>query len=124
MERIELMPIGYVVNSCNKSTHPDNIKQLESIIVVLPEYSDALFGIEKCEYLDIIFYFHKQDRVELVGMTINNEKRGVFASRSPLRPNGIGVTKVKVLRCMDNEIYVTGLDALNGSPVLDIKATI
>lgn len=124
MDQISFMPVAYVVNSCNESTHPDNIKPLESIIVVLPEYVDALYGIDKCEYLDIIFYFHKQEKIELVGKTIHNEIRGVFASRSPLRPNGIGVTKVKILHCEGNEIYVTGLDALNGSPVLDIKATI
>jgi tRNA-Thr(GGU) m(6)t(6)A37 methyltransferase TsaA len=46
---------------------------------------------------------------------------GVFASRSPKRPNGIGVTVVDLLKVDDNILHVKGLDAINGTPVLDIK---
>lgn len=121
MEQICFTPVAYVVNSCNESTLPNLITPLESTIVVLPEYYDALFGIEKCEYLDIIFYFHKNKETKLITTTLAGDVRGVFASRAPFRPNGVGVTRVKVLRVDGNSIYVTGLDALNGSPVIDIK---
>lgn len=124
MNEILFSPVAYVVNSCNESTNPENIQKLESLIVVLPEYMAALYGVEKCEYLDVIFYMHKHERVEMVGKTLSGEVRGVFASRSPFRPNPIGVTTVKLLRVEDNQLYVTGLDALNGSPIIDIKCNI
>ncbi len=123
MEQIVLTPVAYVVNSCNESTHPANITSLESIIVVLPEYLDALYGIEKCSTIDVVFYMHKKEMVRLRSQTLLGQERGVFASRSPWRPNAIGITRVKLLKVQDNQLYVTGLDALNGSPVLDIKCS-
>ena len=121
MDQITLTPVGYVVNCCNISTLPENISCLESIIVILPEYTDALYKIEQCSTIDVLFYMHKKERVSLISQTRYGEERGVFASRSPWRPNGIGVTRVKLLKVEDNQLFVAGLDALNGSPVLDIK---
>ncbi len=114
--------IGFVVNDFNDPVSYQQIKDKESKIIVSAEYREALLNIEKCEYLDIVFYFHKVDEKSLTGTIHSGEKRGVFASRSPKRTNSIGVTTVKLIERDDLTLTVTGLDAINNSPVLDIKS--
>ena len=118
---IILKPIGYVHNSCVESVAPERIRQEVSVIEILPEYAGGLRDIEACHYLDLIFFFHRNDTVNLVSPTRAGDVRGVFATRSPSRPNHVGVTTVKLLRREDNKLYVEGADALNDSPVIDIK---
>lgn len=114
--------IGFVVNDFNDPVSYQQIKDKESKIIVSAEYREALLNIEKCEYLDIVFYFHKADEKSLTGTIHSGEKRGVFASRSPKRTNAIGITTVKLIERDDLTLTVTGLDAINNSPVLDIKS--
>ena len=123
MELISFKPIGIVVNDFDLSTHPDEIKEKPSRIVIDPIYAEAFLNIANCEYLDIIFYLNQLEGedIPLSGKTMSGAERGVFASRSPRRPNLIGVTTVKLLEVNNTELLVERLDALNGSPVLDIK---
>lgn len=118
---IVLEPIGYVHNACRISQSPELIKREVSEIDILPEYAEGLQDIEKCDYLDLVFSFHQEKRTELTSRIRSGEVRGVFASRSPRRPNHLGVTTVKLLRREDNKLYVEGADALDGSPVVDLK---
>lgn len=118
---IVLEPIGYVHNAYTTSQVPEQIKQEVSEIVILPEYAEGLLDIEQSEYLDLVFSFHQEKRTELVTKVRTGETKGIFASRSPKRPNHLGITTVKLLKREGNKLYVTGADALNNSPVLDIK---
>lgn len=118
---IILEPIGYVHNACTTSQVPELIKKEISEIEILPEYAEGLEGIEQSEYLDLVFSFHQEKRTELLTRVRTGEIKGVFASRSPKRPNHLGITTVKLLSRKDHKLYVAGADALDGSPVVDIK---
>lgn len=128
----QIIPIGIVKNSYDEPVSPLEIKSKPSLIMIKEEYSDALMNIESCSYIDVYFVFHKSEEIKLkttvsnpiiplCGKTFSGEIRGVFASRSPIRPNSIGHTTVKLLGRKNNSIKVEGLDALNESPVIDIK---
>ncbi|KIO43085.1 methyltransferase [Sanguibacteroides justesenii] len=119
---IVLQPIGYVSNKCTTDQVPEQIKQEASVIEILPEYGDGLDKIETCRYLDIVFYFHQNHDIHLTGKIRTGETKGVFASRSPNRPNHLGITTVKLMKREGNRLYIEGIDALNGSPVVDIKS--
>lgn len=118
---IVLEPIGFVHNTCTTSQAPEFIKKEISEIEILPEYSEGLQDIEQAEYLDLVFSFHHEKRTELVTRIRSGEMKGVFASRSPKRPNHLGITTVKLIRREGGKLYVEGADALDGSPVIDIK---
>lgn len=118
---ITITPIGFVHNTCSDSQTPELIKKETSRIEILPPYTEGLRDIEQCEYIDLLFSFHQEERTELTTHIRTGETKGIFATRSPQRPNHIGVTTVKLLQREGNTLYVTGADALNGSPVFDIK---
>ena len=124
MNKISFTPIGKVLNGFDKSADPNIIKNQPSRIIVDEAYAEAFLNIHDCEYLDIVFYFNQLEGedIPLSGITHSGAEQGAFASRSPKRPNLIGVTMVKLLEVNGNELVVEGLDALNGSPVLDIKS--
>jgi len=123
MKNIEFNPIGFVRNNFNKTADYNLIKKEISEIVVYKEYSEALLSISEREYLDVFFNFHKSESGKLSGKTHSGKVRGVFASRSPKRPNLIGHTSVKLISVEGNILKVTGLDAINNSPVIDIKSS-
>ncbi len=115
-------PIGIVHNLIDNSEDYRKIKNQPSTIEIFDEYLEALTGIEENEFLDIVFYFHKSEST-LISNTKNRPdiSRGVFGNRSPRRPNLIGVTSVRLIERNENMLLIKGLDALNGTPVLDIK---
>lgn len=123
MEINNLNPIGKVINGYDNAASFHEIKSKPSAIEIFSAFADGLYKIEQFVYLDIVFYFHKSEGYTLVGPTHSGEVRGVFASRSPSRPNSIGITTVKLLERKANMLIVEGLDALNETPVLDIKCT-
>lgn len=88
----------------------------------MKEFTDGLYRIEDFEKLYILFYFSKSKGYKLIHRRrYDGEISGVFASRSPYRPNGIGLTIVELLNVEGNVLHVRGLDAIIGTPVLDIK---
>ena len=99
------------------------------VIEVLPEYERGLRGIEQASRLQILYWMHRlketDRRILLVHPqgNVSKPKRGVFALRSPMRPNPIGSTNVEVKAVRGATLLVAGLDALEGSPVIDIKIT-
>lgn len=99
-------------------------------IQVLPEYVSALQGIDGFRHLQIIWWFHKHDKQEYrmikeMPQPYKHapEVMGVFATRSPIRPNPIAISTVEVLHIeyQNGTIYIPYMDADNGTPVLDIK---
>lgn len=118
-----LEPIATVRNDIKKPEFIKNTENLISEIVLHDGYSEGLFKIEAQNFIDVVFYFHQSDNYDLVTKIFSGETRGVFASRSPRRPNSLGVTTVKLLHRRDNVLVVSGLDAIDGTPVLDIKTS-
>ena len=125
--RFTIEPIGYVENTCNDLIEPGLIRVLESRIRLKPEWVDGLCGLEEYQQIMVVFYFHRLagEEIELIQHKrgkADQPLRGVFALHSPRRPNAIGVTEVDLLKIEGGVLTVTGLDAINGTPVLDIKS--
>ncbi|RCW50656.1 MULTISPECIES: tRNA (N6-threonylcarbamoyladenosine(37)-N6)-methyltransferase TrmO [unclassified Halanaerobium] len=118
---MELIEIGYVKSKYKKPVGPDKMKKARSIIEVKEEYQQGLDKLDEYDYIQVLFYLHKSEGFDLVSRRRMGPKRGVFASRSPRRPNSIGMTTVEILKIEDNKIHVYGLDAIDMTPVIDIK---
>jgi tRNA-Thr(GGU) m(6)t(6)A37 methyltransferase TsaA len=121
---IKFQPIGYVRNAFDTPVRSSQIRAAESEIILLPELVPGLDGLKAGQHILIVFHFHLNEAYELHqhprGDT-SRQKRGVFALRSPYRPNPIGVTEVVLREVKGNVLRVRRLDALNNTPVLDIK---
>lgn len=121
-EKIEFTPIGYVENDYLEPKYNEEVYQKVSKIVLREDLVDGLYRVEELEKLYILFYFSRSEGYKLIHRRrYDGEMSGVFASRSPYRPNGIGLTIVDLLKVEGNVLHVKGLDAINGTPVLDIK---
>jgi len=109
MMEMEVKPIGYVRD--------------ENTVEILQEYAEGLRGIENFRYLWIFYFLHLSEEKLLVHPKGDKSRplRGVFSTRSPNRPNRIGFTAVRLISVEGNILRVKGLDALPGSPVIDIK---
>jgi tRNA-Thr(GGU) m(6)t(6)A37 methyltransferase TsaA len=123
-EEITVRALGHIENAFAEPAAPDLIRAAKSQIVLDPELEPGLQGVEPGQQLLVIFYFHRSRGYELQQHPRGDRsrpKRGVFALRSPHRPNPIGVTVVDVLAVEGNILHVRGLDAINGTPLLDLK---
>ena len=93
-----------------------------SRIEVFPRYGPGLKDIERCTHLYVIYWADKASREELQVVTPwGPEPKGVFACRSPSRPNPLNLCVVELLERKGNVLVVRGLDALDGSPLVDLK---
>jgi tRNA-Thr(GGU) m(6)t(6)A37 methyltransferase TsaA len=90
-------------------------------IEILPLWAPALQGLEAFEFVDVLYWLHLSRRDLLLQSPKDGEARGTFALRSPVRPNPIGLSKVRLLGIEGNILRVQGLDCLDGTPLLDIK---
>jgi len=100
----------------------------EAKVEIFKEFSDGLRGIDEFSHLIILYWLHLRDSEEerrtlLVFPRRHavNVKKGVFACRSPSRPNPIGLCVVELIKVKENILTVRGLDAFEGSPIIDIK---
>ncbi len=121
----EFIPIGYVENEFEGTQRdPDIFTGTVSRIRVLDEYVEGLYRLEQFERIYIIFVFDRSQGYQLVihpRGDANRPRRGVFATRSPYRPNPIGLSLVDLVGVDKNILTVRNLDAIDGTPVLDIK---
>ncbi|HHD64496.1 MAG TPA: tRNA (N6-threonylcarbamoyladenosine(37)-N6)-methyltransferase TrmO [Desulfobulbaceae bacterium] len=97
------------------------------ILEIYPKYRDGLDGITKGQTIVVLFWLHKADRsilkVHPRGDS-SRELRGVFATRSPARPNPIALSELLVQAIDENTIAVSGVDVLDNTPIIDIKKKI
>jgi tRNA-Thr(GGU) m(6)t(6)A37 methyltransferase TsaA len=94
----------------------------EGVITILPDYELGLTDIEGFSHLFVIWEFDRSQPFELLGTPpSDNRKHGVFATRSPRRPNPIGLTVVELVRRDKADLHVRGVDMLDGTAILDIK---
>lgn len=121
---INLNPIGFV-ESPIKELSQMPILGVTSKIIIKEEFKDGLLNIQKNSHLWIISWFHLSNRDSLIlkpkRIDPNSDDFGVFSLRAPVRPNPIALTLVKLISVEKNTLTVSGLDAINGTPVLDIK---
>jgi tRNA-Thr(GGU) m(6)t(6)A37 methyltransferase TsaA len=89
---------------------------------VLPEYAEGLRDLEGFSHVYLIYHMHKAGPAKLIVKPfLEDAERGVFATRAPRRPNPIGLSIVRLIRREGNVLHLDGVDALDGSPLLDIK---
>ena len=94
----------------------------EGVLTLLPEYEPGLTDIDGFSHLFVIWAFDRSEGFELIGHGPTDDRpHGVFATRSPRRPNPIGLTVVELLRREGARLFVRGVDMLDGTPILDIK---
>jgi tRNA-Thr(GGU) m(6)t(6)A37 methyltransferase TsaA len=123
-EAIVYRAIGHVENAFDGPAAPEKIRSVESRIVLDPALTEGLKGLRPGQRIMVVFYFHRSQGFDLLQHPQGDRsrpRRGVFALRSPRRPNPIGVTVVELVAVEENVLRVRGLDAINGTPVLDLK---
>jgi tRNA-Thr(GGU) m(6)t(6)A37 methyltransferase TsaA len=124
-ESITMKPVGYVKTKAVGNEVKN--KQLTSEIVVQPELISGLDGITEYSHLYVLFWLHEVSEENRMMLKVHPRGRsdlplvGVFAVRTNLRPNPIGLTLIELVKVEGNVLTVRGLDAFNGTPVLDIK---
>ncbi len=118
-ERVEFKPIGVVLRGLDPDVDADRYNFV-STIRVFDEFVEGLSGLESYSHIIVVYYLHMagewSPRVRFKGREL-----GVFATRSPFRPNPIGVSVARVESIRPPYLEVSGLDAWSGSPVLDLK---
>lgn len=125
MDEVRYTPIG-VVRSPFAGPHGVPIQPSASdargTVEVLPQYHECLRDLGGFSHAILLVHFHKVRGFEPTCVPfLDDLPRGVFATRSPRRPNPIGLSVVRILGVRDGTLYVEGLDLLDGTPVLDIK---
>ena len=124
-EEITLKPVGIVKSSYitpGDAPRQGRLSDHVSEIHIFPEYKDALYSIENCRQLVVLCWFDRAER-NLLRATPpgHGEERGVFSIRSPARPNPIALELVDLVKISGTILTVRGLDAIDNTPVLDIK---
>ncbi len=123
---ISMNPIGRVISPYKT---PEDIPrglgakhEAEGVLEIAPEFELGLADIEGFSHLFVIWAFDRSSGYELTATPpSDNRPHGVFATRSPFRPNPIGLTVVSLLRREGARLHVRGVDMLDGTPILDIK---
>lgn len=121
----DLWPIGVIHTPYQKREDIPRQGRLSSEICeieVFSDYAPGLKDIEQCTHLFVLFWLHLGDRSKLTALPPTDVlEHGVFATRSPSRPNPIALDIVDLLEAKGNRLTVRGMDALDGSMLLDIK---
>lgn len=121
-----MQPIGYIHSPYREVAQiPKGLgaeHTAEGVLEVLPEFEAGLKDIEGFSHLLVIWAFHQSEGYNLIFTPPSDDKpHGVFATRSPRRPNSIGLTTMELMRREGRSLYLRGVDMLDGTPVLDIK---
>ncbi len=127
LAEITLRPIGVVRNGV-RSTEPRDWTQVTSRIVLLPELTPGLLGLDGFSHILVLSWLHEIPP-EARGAKLQlhprddpqNPLTGILATRAQIRPNPIGCTIVRLLAVEENVLRVRGLDNIDGTPVLDVK---
>ena len=122
---MELITIGIIhspYRTQDDAPHQGRYSEQKAELEIFPKYSEGLKDIDEASYLIVLYWLHLANRDVLKTKTpFGPELRGVFACRSPSRPNPIAFCVVKLLHREDNRLLVQGVDAVDGSPLLDLK---
>ena len=120
-----LEPVGFVKTKAVGNEVRD--KKVISQIIFREDLTEALTGVEDFSHLFVLFWLHEMSEQDKRILKVYPRGRddmpllGIFATRTPHRPNPIGLTRVKLISIKGNIVTVQGLDAFDGTPILDIK---
>jgi len=120
----KMYPIGHVRNELKKNKKDFSLsgKKNISCIDLFPSQKGFMYKLEEEKFLTIVYFLHEMKSVKSIFKRgLDGKEVGVFASRTPYRLSKIGIQDVTLLKIEGTTLYVEGLDAINGSPVLDIK---
>lgn len=122
----EIQPIGTIhsphENIRDMPIQPRGAAGIEGRVLVDDVYMEGLQDLEGFSHIYLIYCFHKTERTQLrVIPFMDSQPRGVFSTRSPLRPNHIGLSIVRLKKIEGNTLVVQDIDILDGTPLLDIK---
>lgn len=125
-DRIVHTPIGVIHTPHTRAEEtpiqPTYAKGIPGTVEVFPEYEDGLRDIEGFSYIYLIYSFHRAGTPRLsVTPYLEDEERGVFATRAPCRPNAIGISLVRLVGRDGRTLRIEDVDILDGAPLLDIK---
>jgi len=126
MEDIIIKPIGVIHTPHtvvkDMPIQPIAAEGIKGYIELLPEFLAGLKDIEGFSHLTLFYHFHKINGYELVVTPfMDTEKRGIFATKAPKRPNAIGLSTVKLIAVDGNILHIEQVDMLDGTPLIDIK---
>ncbi len=124
--KIEFSPIGIIhtpfMTAENVPIQPAADNNTNGWIEILDEFTDGLADLEGFSHIYLIFHLHKCTDYKLkVVPFLDTEERGIFSTRSPVRPNPVGLSVVKLLSVTGNILKIQGIDILDGTPLIDIK---
>ena len=123
---LEIKPIG-TIHSPHKTIEnmpiqPKGALGVEGFVLLNEEYTQGLKDLDGFSHIYLIYSLHKAKKTELlVTPFMDTVPRGVFSTRSPARPNHIGISILKLKKVENNKVFVENIDILDGSPLLDIK---
>jgi tRNA-Thr(GGU) m(6)t(6)A37 methyltransferase TsaA len=125
-QQIVFKPIG-IINTpfqdpSGMPIQPTAAEGVEGMVVIEPAFQEGLQDLEGFSHLVLVYYFHRAGPHQLlVTPFLDDQVRGVFATRAPRRPNQIGISVVKLLEVKENRLRIQNVDILDGTPLLDIK---
>ncbi len=124
--KIECRPIGFIHSPFKEKQgmpiQPTRGRGVRGTVEIMPEYADGLADLEGFSHVVLIYIFHRSQGFNLrVTPFLDTEKRGLFATRAPRRPNPIGLSVVRLIGIEDSRLLIEDLDILDGTPLLDIK---
>lgn len=124
--KIEYKPIG-VVSSPYRNlkeipNQPHYAKDIAGQVEIFPEYRSGLKDLDGFSHLILVCHFHMSSVFSLqIVPSGESDMRGLFATRSPNRPNPVGISIVRLIKIEDNILHISDLDILDGTPVIDVK---
>jgi tRNA-Thr(GGU) m(6)t(6)A37 methyltransferase TsaA len=126
MKSFSIEPIGVIHTPFKKPkgtlTQPGRSDGARGKVEVYPEYNRGLTDLERFSHITLLYYFHLSKGFELmVTPYLDDQERGLFATRAPRRPNPIGISVVKLDKIDENVLHIINVDIIDGTPLLDIK---
>jgi tRNA-Thr(GGU) m(6)t(6)A37 methyltransferase TsaA len=127
MDTISYTPIGVIRSPfqtpAGMPVQSVAAKGVAGMIELAPTYQDGLQDLEGFSHLLLLYHFHLARRSPSLVVTpfLDDQPHGIFATRSPQRPNPIGLSLVRLIRVVGTQVYIEDVDVVDGTPLLDIK---
>ena len=126
LNEIKFKPIGIIHTKFktleNMPIQPTSAQGIKGEIDLYPEYKDGLKDLDGFSHIVLLYFLHRSKEFKLeVTPFLDTQKRGLFATRAPKRPNSIGLSVVKLNSIEGGRLHIENVDILDGTPLLDIK---
>lgn len=126
MDEIKYTPIGVIHSPFKKPKgtpiQPASARGVSGTVEIYPKYVKGLQDVDGFSHIILIYHFHLSKQFSLIAKPFMDTKtHGIFAIRSPSRPNPIGMSTVRLLRSEENILHIQDIDIVDGTPLLDIK---